>query len=148
MNAERTGGIRLVQEPTVDEIVGRLGPRVWKLLRAGEVNKALVLLEAEVEDFQAAWRREYVGITPEPTVVAPPRAGCTSLDHSGLDCSSALAQGLLAEGVPFCTYCTEQQAALPVAPEIVTETGTVVRIVTPAGATKTHSPATRRVRVS
>lgn len=50
MSEEVTGSI----VPTVDEIVTDLRDHVWTLIRAGQVDAALVLISARVDDYRNA----------------------------------------------------------------------------------------------
>lgn len=161
MDAPRTGSIEIArsQTPKVDAIIDRLAGPVWTLLEArrsasevvaaGMMAAALELVRKEVPGFEEAWRAEYVGITPEEAPQRILRPGCTSMDHTGLDCISALAEGKLADGSTFCDHCSEQQFAQTPAPEAATETGTVVHIITDAGSARATRPAkVRQVHAS
>lgn len=141
----RTGSIEIgrSQTPKVDAIIERLAGPVWTLLEVGMVDAALQLMRKEVPGFEEAWRAEYVGITPEEAPQQIARPGCTSMEHTGPDCISALTEGKLADGSTFCNYCSEQQLAQAPAPAAATETGTIVHIITDAGSAK----ATRSAKV-
>jgi hypothetical protein len=141
MDAPRTGGIEIArsQTPKVSGIVARLAGPVWTLLEADMMAAALELVRREVPAFEEAWRSEYVGITTQEAPEKIVQPGCTSVEHAGLNCASALAEGQLEEGRPFCAYCSEQQLAQTPAPAAATETGTIVHIVTDAGPARTKA---------
>lgn len=145
MDGPRTGGIEIArsQTPKVSAIVERLAGPVWTLLEAGMVPAALQLMRKEVDAFDQAWRAEYVGITAREVPQKTVRPGCVAMNHAGLDCPSALAEGLLGDGDAFCGYCSEQQLAQTPAPVTATETGTIVHVVTDAGSGKLTRPSTK-----
>jgi hypothetical protein len=132
MTADRTGGMQIIRADApsgLDSIVADLRGPVWILLTAPGLPEAArdaavtALLASRAGEAGRIWHQEVVGVTTT-------RVGCTSPHHEGENCAAALAGGLLAEGVPFCDFCTEQQRALPAAPTEEIVTGRVVHVVT------------------
>lgn len=94
--------------PTSDEVAARIKDSVWTLICKGKMDAAVVLLEANVDEFDKAYRLEMIGITPdaeEPEQTRPTEEAstCVSLLHAMADCHEAIIAGeLTAEPCDWC----------------------------------------------
>lgn len=119
---------------TLDEIVDRLKDSVWTLICADQMDAALVLLQASVDEFDKAYRLEMMGIQSEaePQQAQPTEEAttCVSLLHTEPDCHQAIAAGVLT--TQACAWCRTHPRGGP-APAIKGDpsaTGTLVYKIT------------------